>query len=217
MMHATPYPLTWPSSVPRTPKEKRVTSRFRRKSPRGWLQPLTVANSRTGLLDELDRFGSRGVIISSNIPLRQDGLPMSGRPAPEDPGVALFFERGGSNSALACDQYRSAADNMRALAVTIESLRRIERHGSSNLFAQAFSAFQSLPSTTPNWAEVLGIDTNANLADCETAFRTMAAQLHPDLPGGSNEAMVRLNAAIANAREHFTEGLEEPRRTEGKR
>lgn len=207
MIHAKPYPLSWPLSAVRTPDRKRLDSRFGRKSG-GRLRRLTVADSRKGLLSELDRFEARLVVISSNIQLRQDGYPMSGRREPDDPGVAVFFQRGGKNIAIACDQYRRAADNMKALAVTIESLRRIERHGSSNLFEQAFSGFEALPevreeSHWSRWSPTLRVSPDASLADCESAYRSMAARLHPDLPTGNAEEMVKINLAIEGARKHF--------------
>lgn len=206
MIHAKPYPLSWPLTARRTPDNKRVGSRFGRQS-QGRLRSLTVADSREGLLSELDRFKARAIIISSNIPLRQDGRPMSGRREPDDPGVAVFFQRGGKDIAIACDQYLKAPDNMRALAVTIESLRRIDRHGSSNLFEQAFSGFEALPeardaSHWSRWSVVLGVSPDASLEDCESAYRSLTAKVHPDLPGGNSDAMVMLNLAIEGAREH---------------
>lgn len=206
MIQPKPYPLTWPTTARRTAPKSRISSRFGRKdSERYGLRPLTIADAREGLRSELDRFRAREVIISSNIPLRRDGQPMSGRRKPDDPGVAVFFKRSGRSVAIACDQYRSAADNMRAVAITIESLRRIDRHGSSNLFEQAFSGFDALPATTGSlhWMGVLGIDPGGNLEDCEAAYKRLAPVLHPDRPGGSTEAMVELNLAIADARRHF--------------
>lgn len=204
MIHAKPFPLSWPHTAGRTAPNKRIGSRFGRQS-QGRLRQLTVADAREGLLSELDRFKAREIIISSNIPLRRDGDPASGRREPDDPGVAVFFERDGKDIAIACDQYLKAADNMRALAVTIESLRRIDRHGSSNLFEQAFSGFEALPEAqnASHWSVPLGVSPNASLQDCESAYRSLAARFHPDLPGGNAGAMVMLNLAIEGAREHF--------------
>lgn len=209
MIQPKPYPLTWPITVPRTSASARVESRFgRMKGPSSSyksLSPLTIADARAGLLAELDRFSARDTVISSNVPLRQDGLPMSGRRAPEDPGVAVYFKRGTRSVAIACDQYRRAADNMRAVAVTIESLRRIDRHGSSNLFEQAFSGFDALPASTGrlHWMGVLGVEHGSTIEDCESAFKRLAPVVHPDRPGGSHDAMTELNLAIEDARRHF--------------
>lgn len=216
MMQPKPYPLTWPLTAPRTAPSSRVDSRFGRRSTRSYgLRPLTLADAREGLLSELDRFRASDVIISANIPLRLDGLPASGRRAPDDPGVAVYFVHNGRSVAIACDQYRSAPDNMRAVAVTIESLRRIARHGSSNLFEQAFSGFAALPASTqaPDWMEVLGVGRGATLPDCEAAYKRLVPAVHPDRPGGSAEAMVSLNAAIQGARKHFA-ATEQPGRRE---
>lgn len=46
---------------------------------------------------------------------------------------------------IACDQYREARQNLYAVVGTIQSIRRIERLGATQLFEQAFHAFAVLP------------------------------------------------------------------------
>lgn len=55
--------------------------------------PDGVALAR--LKEELGRLGARYPVVSSNVELRRDGLPLSGRPEPHDPGVAVYFQLAG--------------------------------------------------------------------------------------------------------------------------
>jgi hypothetical protein len=72
-MSAEAYPLQWPDGWPRTAYGKRESdSRFD-----GKVYGLTMGRARDQLIAELQRPGAGGVVISSNVQLRQDGLPYS--------------------------------------------------------------------------------------------------------------------------------------------
>lgn len=75
------YPLYWPPGQPR--QRNRQAAVFK----------VEFARSRDELLHSLKLLGGRGVIISTNIPLRLDGLPYAGVAEPADPGVAVYFDR----------------------------------------------------------------------------------------------------------------------------
>lgn len=65
------YPLQWPEGWPRTPYGARETdARFR-----GPTYGLTFGRARDQMLAELELLGAKNVVISSNLELRQDGLP----------------------------------------------------------------------------------------------------------------------------------------------
>ena len=171
----TAYPLCWPIGRARTPEDKRKEARFgalkettttrfdgstvTHKHKGKW----TFARTRDDLVDELGRMKATHVVISTDVKLRLDGLPHANIRA-DDPGIAIYFRRkqGGPTRpySMACDLYDRLADNCRALILTLESLRRIERHGSSQLMEQAFSGFAELPPARTGvrpWADVLGI------------------------------------------------------------
>jgi hypothetical protein len=191
-----PYPLEWPLGKPRT--KWRSSSKFR---------DLAFGKARDDLFRALKNFAASDVVLSTNIPLRLDGIPYSGWRQPEDPGVAVYFSlRGEKYSdprryyAIACDAYRKVEENMRALVHTIEAMRTIERHGSSQLLEQAMSGFTALPPPADpgSWWAVLGFATKPNLAQAKTRWRELVAEHHPDR-GGSHERMQRLNAAMSAA------------------
>jgi len=88
MGEITKYPLAWPDNVARTAPHERRVPRFR-----DW----TTREAVKQLLAEINRLNNRRydhederVIVSSNIPLRQDFLPQSGM-EPKDPGCAGNF------------------------------------------------------------------------------------------------------------------------------
>ena len=220
MSNATAYPLAWPKGVPRTPVHAREYARFRKRDD-GWLKSVSVAESLKRLQYELNaitRTGQAwrvtGVVISSNVELRRDGLPMSGRREPDDPGVCAYFHLDGKPHALPCDKWHRAADNIVAIAKHVEAIRGMERWGVANV-AQMFAGFAALPPASgpivegqPPWYHVLGVEEAASLADIERAYRHKARIAHPDT-GGSHEEFLRLQDAINTARALRKGGLQE--------
>jgi hypothetical protein len=105
---------------------------------------------------------------------------------------------------MACDRYTSVAANLRAIGLTVEALRAIDRYGSRQMRDRAFRGFAALPadiSKRNNWWDVLGLSAmrfrrpdGITRADIDTAYRSLARTRHPDA-GGSQEAMAELNAA----------------------
>ena len=182
------YPLHWPAGWPRT--KRPIASAFR----------VTFAEARDDLQKELRLMDARYMVISTNHTLRRDGLPYANQPAPDDCGVAVYFEWKGRQMAFACDKWDNVRANLRAIGKTVENLRGIERWGASDMMERAFSAFEALPAPKSCWDE-LGIDENASRADIQDAYRDKAKRVHPD-HGGSASAMAALNAARAEALKH---------------
>lgn len=191
------YPLTWPEKQPRTPGSRRRWSKFK----------VTLGRARDELVRELELLGAKDVVISSNVPVRRDGLPYSDTREPEDPGVAVYFARVVGTDrrrvpfVVACDAYNKVTSNLRAVGVTIEALRAIQRHGASEMLEQAFTGFAALPSasTSKPWWEVLGVERDATSEEVMGAYRELARIHHPDA-GGSHERMVEINAALSVAK-----------------
>ncbi len=85
------YPLQWPQGRQRTPAGKREWGRFKG-------HPSDIA---VGLREEIERMGGRMAVISTNKRVRRDGLPYASDREPEDPGVAVYFERKGDRVCFA--------------------------------------------------------------------------------------------------------------------
>ncbi len=224
----TAYPLQWPVGWPRTPADKRASGRFNKKERRhvsdsysyNASQQLTVADAVRRVLDEIKLFTRSGqswridpndVIISTNVAVRNDGLPRSGQKAPADPGVAVYWLEIVKGvlvqRVMAIDQYLTVADNLAAIAATLDAMRAIERHGGAQILDRAFTGFTALPapSAPRHWREIIGVEPHVrDLAMVRSEYRRRAAQHHPDRAGGSHEAMTELNAALAAAEKELS-------------
>ena len=204
------YPLSWPVGWKRTASGQRRRAQFSKSTKtltvvsgqpvtRTALRSLTVADAITRLSGELARLGATHEILSTNIPVRLDGMARSGQPEPDDRGVAVYFRLKGKPRALACDRWDRTADNIAAVAQHIDALRRIDRYGVGTM-EQAFAGYAALPPASVEWWLVLGLDQSATLEDVELAFKRLARTHHPDLEGGSHDEMARLSAAREVAR-----------------
>jgi len=95
---------------------------------------------------------------------------------------------------MAIDRYDRVADNLAAIAATLEALRGIERHGGGMILDRAFTGFKALPAPE-QWFQVLGVSAHASRSDIDAAYRKLASVHHPDKPGGDHETIARINAA----------------------
>lgn len=184
---ATRYPLSWPAGRARA--SHRAASRFKVSS---------FTRVRDELLNELKLMKARNVILSSNLKLRLDGLPLANQAQPSDPGVAVYFTTAdGIDVAFACDRWRKIEDNMQAIAHTIDALRGIARWGTGDMVKAAFSGFAALPAArvaSASWWDVLGVVQHAPGQVIHDAFRALVLRHHPDR-GGEPDKMVEINRA----------------------
>jgi len=205
------YPLAWPQGWPRMSAHGRKRAKFSKKtwqagtySPNGGYDrqvDLTVADGTQRIIAELTAIKVRHgeFVISTNLELRNDGLPRSGQRMPEDPGVAVYWNHKGKQQVMAIDLYDRVQDNMAAIAASINALRAIERHGGAQILDRAFEGFVALAAPAPfdAWKE-LGLKPGATKDEVEAAFRAQAKKRHPDA-GGSTEAFQRLERARREA------------------
>lgn len=189
MQPTNQYPLTWSLGWKRI--EHPGPSRFKT-SPYGATQ---------NLMYQIELMRGSKVIISSNAQYRADGMPYARQTMVLDPGVAVYFTRKGKEQVFACDTYWRIHENIHAIALTIESLRTIERHGASEMLERAFTGFTALPAPIVAgmkrpWREVLEYGNSiATLQRVQAHYRILASKHHPDKPGGSHAAMIELNLA----------------------
>ncbi len=194
------FPLTWPEGYKRTPVERR------RHLPSD--QPFGEALAR--LLNELRLLGVERdtIIISTDNVLRQDGLPRADRGDPADPGVALYFKLDDREISFACDAFHAIRDNVRALALTIEAMRGIQRWGASDFMDRAFRGFAALPErATAPWRETFGFAPaeKVTVEDLELRFKDLAMKHHPDY-GGNGETFRQILEARSIAKREIIGG-----------
>lgn len=191
------YPLSWPTGWPRAKSRRRAQfGKGELHNPTGqpgmgWRgkRDLTVAEAVKRVLTELERLDvPRGdAIVSTNVSLRLDGLPYSNQREPSDPGVAVYWRARGQKATkvMAIDQYDRVADNLAAIAATLNAMRAIQRHGGAQILERAFTGFTALPAQKSCW-EVLGLKPGASREEVDGAFRNLAKRHHPDAGGDAN-------------------------------
>lgn len=208
------YPLSWPTGWPRVAAHLRKGARFTKgerqhrrnsdgsSSSRMLHKSLSVIDGIGRVLQELERMGieRQDVVISTNLRTRLDGLPRSGESRPDDPGVAVYWQDAlGSRRVMAIDIYTEVADNLAAVAASLDAMRAIERHGGAQILERAFTGFTALPEpgkSQQHWRDVLGLRpaTPQTTDSINAAYRRLAADAHPDR-GGSHERMAEINRA----------------------
>lgn len=196
------YPLSWPAGWRRC--AHRTRARFGKKVEHrdgngelaSWKRSegLSVSEGTQRVLAALTAMGvsTYHVVISTNLALRNDGLPRSGQRAPDDPGAAVYWSKGKDRRCIAVDRYDRVQDNLAAIAATLEAMRAIDRHGGAEILDRAFTGFTALPQPE-QWWQVLGVSSHATRAEIDAAYRVLAMKHHPDR-GGDGDAMSRLNA-----------------------
>lgn len=208
------YPLQWPSGWKREPRRKggMFSSKSQVAQPGGWRQSraISIATATQRVLAQLSRFGvaEGDAIISTNLKLRLDGLPKGDQSEPLDPGVAVYWQRAKDtqHKVMAIDRYNRVADNLAAIAATLEAMRAIERHGGAVILERAFTGFLALPA--PNtWRAVLGYEESdmPPLKDVKVSYLDLCNTRHPDRNSSpkAHSWMVELNWAWAEAQKEL--------------
>lgn len=190
----TAFPLSWPPGWPRTDRPQR--SRF----------ATSQSEAQWKIRNELRLLGASDVIISTNIELRRDGLPYVRQlKADEDSGVAVYFKLNGADQCIPCDKWASIAENMTAIAKTIEALRGLDRWGAKEMVDAAFRGFKALPESTivtpytaRAWHEVLQVSPDADKDVIRAAYKRLALKYHPD-QGGEQGKFEELQKAYSES------------------
>lgn len=206
-------PLEWPPGWNRTSADARKRGSFKRvtreQSSYGGTypvnRPVSFTDALNDLMNEVRRTDGNDLRIDHGGQSDVAGKPLAGKREPEDPGVVVRFRRRGKAYAIACDRYNDRAQNLRAIAKTIEATRGIERWGAVT-GEQAFKGYEALPAHEPEEPprpphEVLGLASDAPPEVVEAVFRALALKHHPDKGGDA-----RKFAAISNARDEMLKG-----------
>lgn len=181
------YPLQWPAGIRRTPDQDRRRGSFQ----------VSAASATQSLVDEIARSGGHDVVISSNLPVRRDGLPYANAREPSDPGVAVYFTRKAQLLCVPCDAFDRVWKNIRAVALSIKDIRGPEARGCAVIADQAFTAFVALPppSIRP-WREVLK-EHSDDPAKIQAQYKKLAAFYFQN---GDQQSLAELNAARDQAK-----------------
>ena len=190
-----PLPDQWPGEP--TPSHQR------KRSPFG-----TNWSSTLGLLDaEVRALHGRDVTFALAVradQIRDDG-GVYAKARIQDPSVIVSLTSGADRLSFPCDRFQWWEDNVRAIALAMEALRKVDRYGVQG--GRQYQGFKALPAAreTPNWDQALATlaefsDTFVHVGDpsvatVRVAVRHARARTHPDSNGGSAAAFHRVQAA----------------------
>jgi hypothetical protein len=185
------FPLQWPHHVPRTPAGWRGAGSFM----------VTPGKATSDLVAEVARSGGTNLILSSNVPLRRDGLPYANTREPDDPGVAAYFTRKGQQVCIPCDTYDRHWKNVRAIGLSIKDMRGPEMRGCAAITDAAYTGFLALPAPSaapqgPSWWQVLNVPRNTIEDEINAAYRSKTRGLMAiEGDAARDQALKALNVA----------------------
>lgn len=169
------------------------------------------------LVDTLAQQNSVELLIA--IPasqFRQDGRPYA-RANAEHPGVILSLDSRHGHLSYPCDTFRTWQDNLRAVALALEALSKVDRYRVTR-HGEQYRGFLAIESTSmpagfstahAAWAFLMGVATgagdvirveNAERGALVLALRTAQRKSHPDM-GGDPSVFQRVTLAEAKLRE----------------
>jgi hypothetical protein len=125
----------WPSKP--TPEYRRSHSRFKA----GWQATLDLLERELNRLKAMD-INIEGFFSPKNI--RNDGWPKSSA-RPTQPGVILSFTTKQGRMVMPCDSFRDWEANLRAIALSLEHLRAVNRYCVTTEEKEQYTGWLRLP------------------------------------------------------------------------
>lgn len=194
----------WPSKP--TPEYKRQYSRFKA----GWSQTLDLLERELNHLSAKD-IGIEGFFEPRDI--RNDGWPKSSA-RPTQPGVVLSFTTKQGRMVMPCDSFRDWESNLRAIALSLEHLRAVDRYGVTSEEKEQYTGWLRLPAAgaTDEAAECaklliqhacVGYFPSQVIGDqkiFDAVWREAVRRTHPDTNNGCDGGDV---SNVINARERI--------------
>lgn len=197
--------VTWPGKP--TPDWGRKRAPFK----------ATVGNSVALLKRELGMLRAKHVVIQmqcDETQIRNDGYPRADCKAGD--GIIVTFDSEYGPLSYPCDTFRGWWNNLRAIALALEALRKVDRYGVTKRGEQ-YTGWKALPGGTQTLESMSAIkaagivamtggymvaDVMHELDVYRNAYRIAAKKLHPDV-GGDVESFQLLQEAKRVLDLHF--------------
>jgi hypothetical protein len=192
--------VAWPGA--RTLDHRRARSKF----------ATPYAKTLTLLEREIRQLGGRDILLQTFHPpadIKLDGWPRASANRPRDPGVIVTFANSKRETlSFPCDRYTQWEDNLRAIALSLEALRTVDRYGVTRTGEQ-YRGFAALPPaqsapTVSRRAAVLTVAVEAKVAEAcvdgatlgvlTDLIRDAQRNANPD-KGGTPERFARVQKA----------------------
>lgn len=133
--------------------------------------------------------------------IRNDGWPRSSA-RPSEPGVILGFSGKSGDLSYPCDTYKKYEDNIRAIALSLEALRTVDRYGvtRNNEQYKGWAKLPPAPEVMKYEDAVHFIALHSGIIPStqdrlKDAFRAAARKLHPDSSDGNHGQFIMLGNA----------------------
>lgn len=166
-----------------------------------------------GLESELTKLGAKQITVQAGFKreqIRNDGWPYSSA-KPEHPACSVqFVDRKGNQLAFRAIKYTRYEDNLRAIAMTLEALRAVDRYGVVE--GEQYAGFKQIGAADPTQAgfsrqhaaafvaNMVGYSQsyvlNADKQVLDEIYRTAAKRSHPDVTGGGDQDFKSLQLAM---------------------
>lgn len=188
-------------------------------TPRRTISPFSanLTSTLTLLKRELRELGAKNVEMLIAVPpgaFRQDGRPYANA-KPEHPGIILSFDTKAGHLSYPADQYTTWQDNLRAIALSLDALRKVDRYGVTKRGEQyrGFLAIEARPAGMVTseeqalrfigaWARLEHPVSPATIkANLRQNLRLAQRYSHPD-GGGTAEGFQQVTAAEKYLREN---------------
>ena len=165
-----------------------------------WPHPVTpsrrYAHFKVGYrqtLDELfyevERLDGHEIVMGVGLTeadIRLDGQLRANARSYSHPGVEISFDSRFGRLAYATDQYRDWQDNVRAIALSLEALRAVDRHGVSKR-GQQYAGYAQLAAGGPD------PDRGRRLVEAAGGVKEALRKHHPD-QGGTDRDFIDVQA-----------------------
>lgn len=200
---------TWPG--PRTEEKKDHPFRIADKNNPRWSRSGVDWSATVELLErELEMLDAENIVLQMDVTdyhIRKDGW-IRADASPDDPGVILTFESKFGPLSYPCDTFRDWQANLRAIAVSLENLRRVDRYGVSKRGEQ-YEGWKALPGAGQSTVTMTAKEAAVEMASftpwepdallhnpnaVQQAYRHQVKYRHPDR-GGDVQAWHRLQDA----------------------
>ncbi len=163
------------------------------------------------LFFEMVKLGATDVVVQIDVEereLRLDGWPRSDA-RPRSPRVIVSLESKHGPLMYPCDRFLYWQDNLRAIALALEALRKVDRYGVTT-HGEQYKGWRALPA--PNngdgfqsieqaatfialHCDYLPLEIGGSHRTFRDAYRMAALKLHPDRNGGDDAGFKRLQQA----------------------
>lgn len=182
----------WPGNL--TPPGRRQVSKFTVRAGSGWSRKPTPLSSTLGVLDtELSMLKAKGtelLVAIAASDFRLDGKPRATARA-EHPGVILSFDSKVGHLSYPCDTFTTWQDNLRAIALALEALRKVDRYGVTT-HGEQYRGFLEIEAPKPGYLssieaavhyleEFVGADRGVE--EPSILLRRAQRRAHPDVGG----------------------------------